>query len=79
MCEAFANLEGRKAVHSSFDKVIPYDLNLTKGSVEFEKVANKIKEFYYEEGSHSTTETYSIVSKKLSFFTVLIKSPNSCS
>lgn len=64
LCEAFANLEEKKPIHSSFDKVVPHDLNLTKGSVEFSEVANKIKEFYYKEGSHNTTETYSIVSIK---------------
>lgn len=63
--EAFANLEGRKPIHTNFDEVVPYNLNLEPESQEFKEVANKIKEFYYKDSNdNNTAETYSIVSIK---------------
>lgn len=62
LSEGFANLEGRKPIHTNFDEAVPYNLNLSKESTQFKDVANKVKEFYYRKNIENSTETFSIVS-----------------
>lgn len=60
--EAFYKLSGKKPVHENFEDLIPYTLELAKGSAASKEVADKIKKFYYKDGNTDNLELFSIVS-----------------
>lgn len=62
LSEVLRKMDGKEPVHENFDDLVPYDLELPKGSASSKEVARKIKEFYYKDGNTNDLESFSIVS-----------------
>lgn len=62
--------KGEMPIHKDFEKFVPHDFGLERGSEESKRIAQKIKDFYYKdkEPSPKTLANYIEVSEAITIF-----------